>query len=50
MCGSAIPDRRAAARDDYTRRLIRWMEHFVLQGNSELPDWELELPADADEE
>ncbi len=33
---------RAAARDDYARRLMRWMDHFVKEGNTELPPWELE--------
>jgi dipeptidyl aminopeptidase/acylaminoacyl peptidase len=33
---------RAAARDDYARRLVRWMDHFVVQGNTDLPPWELE--------
>jgi dipeptidyl aminopeptidase/acylaminoacyl peptidase len=32
---------RAAARDDYARRLMRWMDHFVVQGNTDLPPWEM---------
>jgi len=38
----------AAARDDYARRLMRWMDHFVMNGETELPPWELDYgPADA---
>jgi len=33
---------RAAARDDYARRLMRWMDHFVMEGNTDLPPWQLE--------
>ena len=33
---------RAAARDDYARRLMRWMDHFVMQGKDDLPPWQLE--------
>ena len=32
---------RAASRDDYARRLMRWMDHFVKEENTELPPWEL---------
>ena len=41
---------KAAARDDYTRRLIRWMDHFVVEGKTELPPWDLGLGADDDED
>jgi dipeptidyl aminopeptidase/acylaminoacyl peptidase len=40
--GEEHGNRRAAARDDYARRLMRWMDHFVRDGNAELPPWELE--------
>jgi dipeptidyl aminopeptidase/acylaminoacyl peptidase len=43
---------RATSRDDYTRRLMRWMDHFVVQGRTELPPWEIEHPVaekDSDE-
>jgi dipeptidyl aminopeptidase/acylaminoacyl peptidase len=39
--GEGHGNRRAAARDDYARRLMRWMEHFVIEGKTELPPWEL---------
>ena len=40
--GEKHGNRRAAARDDYARRLMRWMDHFVKEGNTELPPWELD--------
>jgi dipeptidyl aminopeptidase/acylaminoacyl peptidase len=40
--GEQHGNRRAASRDDYTRRLMRWMDHFVVDGNTELPPWELD--------
>ncbi len=39
--GEGHGNRRAAARDDYARRLMRWMEHFVIEGKTDLPPWEL---------
>jgi len=33
---------RAASRDDYARRLMRWMDHFVVEGKKDLPPWELD--------
>jgi dipeptidyl aminopeptidase/acylaminoacyl peptidase len=42
--GEGHGNRRAAARDDYSRRLIRWMDHFVAQRRTDLPPWEIELP------
>jgi len=40
--GEEHGNRRAASRDDYARRLMRWMDHFVKEGNTELPPWELD--------
>ncbi|MCJ7755131.1 MAG: S9 family peptidase, partial [Thermoanaerobaculales bacterium] len=34
---------RAASRDDYARRLVRWMDHFVKEENTEAPPWELDV-------
>jgi len=39
--GEEHGNRRAASRDDYARRLMRWMDHFVKEGGTELPPWEL---------
>jgi dipeptidyl aminopeptidase/acylaminoacyl peptidase len=33
---------RAAARFDYALRLERWMNHFLKEGETELPPWELD--------
>ena len=48
--GEGHGNAKAAARDDYTRRLLRWMEHFVAHENTELPPLELEIPALADDD
>jgi len=48
--GEGHGNRKAAARDDYTRRLMRWMDHFLLQDTKELPPWDLGLGADPAEE
>jgi dipeptidyl aminopeptidase/acylaminoacyl peptidase len=40
--GEPHGNRRAASRDDYLRRLMRWMDHFVMNGESELPPWRVE--------
>jgi len=40
--GEEHGNRRAASRDDYARRLMRWMDHFVKEGNTELPPWEFD--------
>ncbi|MCH7779582.1 MAG: S9 family peptidase [Acidobacteria bacterium] len=37
-------NRRAASRDDYTRRMMRWFNHFLLTDDRELPDWDLPHP------
>jgi dipeptidyl aminopeptidase/acylaminoacyl peptidase len=40
--GEEHGNRRAASRDDYARRLMRWMDHFVKEGKTELPLWDLD--------
>ncbi len=35
-------NQRAASRHDYLRRVLRWMDHFVKEGNTELPAVELD--------
>ncbi|MDX1389549.1 MAG: prolyl oligopeptidase family serine peptidase, partial [Acidobacteriota bacterium] len=39
----------AAARDDYTRRLIRWFEHYLQGPGGDPPPWDLGLPGDEDD-
>jgi len=38
-------NRRAGARLDYNMRTMRWMEHFVRDGNDEVPPFELDYEA-----
>ena len=46
--GEGHGNSRAASRDDYARRLMRWMDHFVRDGNTELPPWELRSSSGAE--
>lgn len=39
-------NRRAAAKDDYSRRILRWMNHFVKNGETGLPPVEIEDAGD----
>ncbi len=48
--GEPHGNRRAASRDDYTRRMMRWFNHFLLTDSRELPDWDLPLPEGVEEE
>lgn len=48
--GERHGNRRAAARDDYSRRLMRWMQHFLVDGATELPPWDLRLGEEETEE
>jgi dipeptidyl aminopeptidase/acylaminoacyl peptidase len=48
--GEGHGNRRAAARDDYTRRFMRWMDHFLLQETKELPPWDLGLGEHSEDE
>jgi len=47
--GEGHGNRKAAARDDYARRLMRWMDHFVKQRKYDLPPYELEYDLGDDE-
>lgn len=40
--GEPHGNQRAASRDDYIHRLLRWMDHFVKEGKTELPPMDLE--------
>ena len=48
--GERHGNRKAAARDDYSRRVMRWMDHFLVDGATELPPWDLGLGVESDEE
>ena len=40
--GEGHGNRRAAARYDYTLRMMRWFDHFLKEGGTELPPWRLD--------
>ncbi len=40
--GEPHGNQRAASRHDYLRRVLRWMDHFVKEGKTELPAVELD--------
>jgi dipeptidyl aminopeptidase/acylaminoacyl peptidase len=46
--GEGHGNARAASRDDYARRLMRWMDHFVMDGANELPPWQLDAGPEAE--
>ncbi len=48
--GEGHGNRKAAARDDYARRLMRWMDRFVRDKGGDLPPWELDLDLGDDED
>jgi dipeptidyl aminopeptidase/acylaminoacyl peptidase len=48
--GEGHGNRNAAARDDYARRLMRWMDHFVKDKQTDLPPWELEIDLGDDDD
>jgi dipeptidyl aminopeptidase/acylaminoacyl peptidase len=48
--GEEHGNRKAAARDDYMRRLMRWMDHFLLTDSQGLPPWELPHETDSSED
>ena len=48
--GEGHGNRKAAARDDYARRLMRWMNHFVRDKGTGLPEWELDIDLGEDDD
>ena len=40
--GEGHGNRKAAARYDYSLRMLRWFDHFLKQGETELPPWRIE--------
>ncbi len=40
--GEGHGNRRAAARYDYTLRMLRWFDWFLKEGKTELPPWKLD--------
>lgn len=43
-------NREAAHRYDFTLRLMRWFDHFLMEGGEEAPPWRLDYGLDADRE
>lgn len=39
-------NRRQATREDYTARLLRWLQHFLRNGATELPHWDIPHPVE----
>ena len=48
--GEGHGNRKAAARDDYCRRTVRWMEHYLQGAGGEPPAWDLGLGVDDEED
>jgi len=41
-------NRKAAARYDYSLRLLRWMEHYLNGPGGEMPDWHIDYQSPSD--
>lgn len=40
--GEGHGNARAASRYDYSLRMLRWFDHFLMNGGTEVPSWKLE--------
>jgi len=40
--GEGHGNRRAGARYDYSLRMLRWLDHFLKEGGTELPPWQVD--------
>tara|TARA_R110000737_G_scaffold144003_5_gene174335 strand:- start:11322 stop:13415 length:2094 start_codon:yes stop_codon:yes gene_type:complete len=43
--GEGHGNRKAAAQYDYSLRLMRWMDNYLMDGNTEMPDYKLDHKA-----
>jgi len=43
--GEGHGNRKAAAQYDYSLRLMRWMDNYLMEGNKDMPDYKLEHKA-----
>ena len=43
--GEGHGNAKTAARLDYAMRLVRWMDHFLVEGEDELPPYEIDHAA-----
>ncbi|MFT5051448.1 MAG: dipeptidyl aminopeptidase/acylaminoacyl peptidase [Chlamydiales bacterium] len=52
--GEGHGNRKAGARFDYSLRMMRWFDHYLMGEGGEAPDWEIDydahLPADPEED
>lgn len=52
--GEGHGNRKAGARFDYSLRMMRWFDHYLMGEGGDAPDWEIDydahLPADPEEE
>jgi dipeptidyl aminopeptidase/acylaminoacyl peptidase len=46
--GEGHGNRRAAARYDYTLRMLRWFDWFLKEGKTELPPWQVDYQLEPD--
>ncbi len=47
--GEGHGNRRAASRYDYNLRMMRWFDHFLMKGNTEKPDFEIDYRFEKEE-
>jgi dipeptidyl aminopeptidase/acylaminoacyl peptidase len=48
--GEGHGNRKSAGRYDYNLRMMRWMQHYLLDGGSEIPEWNLDYGLEDDDE
>ena len=46
--GEGHGNRRAASQYDYSLRLMRWMDNYLIEGNKDMPDYEVDHKAKLD--
>ncbi len=46
--GEGQGNRKAAAQYDYSLRLMRWMDNYLMDGNKAMPDYKLDHKAKLD--
>jgi dipeptidyl aminopeptidase/acylaminoacyl peptidase len=44
--GEPHGNRKAAGRLDYSLRLMRWMNHYLVEGGGEMPDFDIDYEAE----
>jgi len=46
--GEGHGNRRVAAQYDYSLRLMRWMDNYLMEGKTEMPDYKVDHKANLD--